>query len=107
MVFTFYAWVARSRSGFSSFSALALNKPTGIYIYIYIFCADAMVTNGPFAIWPDEFLRKRSFKVVLRLGGYAYAGPVRSALRDSVLCLPTDSHSLRVNKLPHPPPSPL
>ena len=65
-----------------------------------------MVTNGSFAIWPDDVLRKRSLKVVLRLGGYAYAGPVRSALRDSVLCLPTDGHSLRVNKLPHPPPPP-
>ena len=31
----------------------------------------------------------------------AYAGPVRpaAALRDSVLCLPTDIHSLPVNKL--------
>jgi len=28
----------------------------------------------------------------------AYAGPVRPALRDSVLCLPTDIHSLFVNK---------
>ena len=30
----------------------------------------------------------------------AYAGPVRpaAALRDSVLCLPTDIHSLLVNK---------
>ena len=30
----------------------------------------------------------------------AYAGPVRpaAALRDSVLCLPTDIHSLFVNK---------
>ena len=34
----------------------------------------------------------------------AYAGPVRpaAALCDSVLCLPTDIHSLHVNK---PPPS--
>ena len=32
----------------------------------------------------------------------AYAGPVRpaAALRDSVLCLPTDIHSLLVNKPP-------
>ena len=37
----------------------------------------------------------------------AYAGPVRpaAALRDSVLCLPTDIHSLFVNKSPPPPPS--
>ena len=41
----------------------------------------------------------------------AYAGPVRpaAALRDSVLCLPTDIHSLFVNKpsssFPPPPPT--
>ena len=37
----------------------------------------------------------------------AYAGPVRpaAALRDSVLCLPTDIHSLLVNKTPSSPSS--
>ena len=38
----------------------------------------------------------------------AYAGPVRpaAALRNSVLCLPTDIHSLLVNNPPPPPPPP-
>ena len=38
--------------------------------------------------------------LLLRMVLVAYAGPVRpaAALRDSVLCLPTDIHSLFVNK---------
>ena len=86
-----YTWVARSRSGSSSFTALALNKPSSSLNKPS--SSSATLCQRPPV---SAVQRAESGGMVL----VAYAGPVRpaAALRDSVLCSLTDIHSLFINK---------
>ena len=92
----------RSRSeSTSQFSALALNKPSSSSSFLLLRSTAELV----FYIWVARSRSESSSFTASALNkpssSSSSSGPVRpsAALRDSVLCLPTDIHSLFVNKL--------
>ena len=106
-VFYTYTWVARSRSGSSSFTVIA---PDYTFLLLLLLLHSHR-PQLPGVRWPEGHLVSApplcqpcsASQGQAESGGMvlvAYAGPVRPAaeLRNSVLCLPTDIHSLFVNK---------